>query len=1032
MISSSSPPQCRDNVMSGVEQDMDQSESHSSNFVSNYLSIVKWVLLGLGISCGTVLLLNAISTTYSRYTNPDWESDSSPTFSEQLQDPVNFKSWLEENDLIEFEDVLEELGVVTLISVVQLDHLTQDSQLDPSKLNADTTESLARPPPINIPAQDRERLKRAALILRQRLILRLWLDDHGLLEYAAKFNSLGVNSIEDAYWFEDIGKLQDTIGGKVVPMWNVARQSLPSGLSGLEFLNSSLWNRLVNLDQQSIWNTWGTMLLVTLSVTGFAAVASYFPQILDAKQAIFQYVSGKFSLASNCQVEFHWEDPAPVGKTVSFCIRFFQRGGRPYPICDKDNVLIEVKKDNQKVAVVTEFGGKNPTDANLVAVKFSVRKSGQYSVHIVVENNHVRGSPFLKTFLPGPIDPQKTVFLRQTSTVVCVTGVPHKLMIEPRDTFGNICRPQDFNLGLFRFMAEQIEENNGSQPIHNCSVQFTHDKLVNSTSHQTSCSETGGVALITRFPEPGVYKGALTYDNKPVQHGRFEILTLNSTETAAVQKNVASKSPHTFYEGKLLAIGNEIQTKPKRVYVSVSAKQLVVKEYFFKLLPIRVATFRLSPNTKLQFLSVNNQHGMPTILIDDGSQPPIKLTLKDAKIVVATFAHFLLRNIGGSETFQDKQEYFFKELRDVHRKHPRDKVTLKITRENILESTWKATKGFSSSEWCKNFEISFVGEQGVDWGGLRREWFEQLCTKLFESGNPVGMFSSFGESRLVHPNPNSRWKPKHYEMAGKIVGKCLYESSLGSTYRQMVKARFTRSFLAQLIGLRVHYKYFEQDDPELYLRKVKFILENDVEPMELTFTDEEYDPMGKLIKTVDLVSDGSKIPVTNENKKEYLNALANYRLATKVKGEVEAFLKGVNEMVPEELLTIFDENELELLMCGTSEYSVTELREHHIVCGATGEFRKVLDWFWTAVANMTEEEKARLLQFTTGSSLLPPRGFSDLSPIFQITPAPTFGNLPTAHTCFNQICLPDYDSYESFEKSIRIAINEGSEGFGLI
>ena len=63
------------------------------------------------------------------------------------------------------------------------------------------------------------------------------------------------------------------------------------------------------------------MLLVTLSVTGFAAVASYFPQILDAKQAIFQYVSGKFSLASNCQVEFHWEDPAPVGKTVSFFIR---------------------------------------------------------------------------------------------------------------------------------------------------------------------------------------------------------------------------------------------------------------------------------------------------------------------------------------------------------------------------------------------------------------------------------------------------------------------------------------------------------------------------------------------------------------------------------------------------------------------------------------------------------------------------------------------------------------------------------------
>lgn len=56
----------------------------------------------------------------------------------------------------------------------------------------------------------------------------------------------------------------------------------------------------------------------------------------------------------------------------------------------------------------------------------------------------------------------------------------------------------------------------------------------------------------------------------------------------------------------------------------------------------------------------------------------------------------------------------------------------------------------------------------------------------------------------------------------------------------------------------------------------------------------------------------------------------------------------------------------------------------------------------------------------------------ELNPKFQITAAPTFNNLPTAHTCFNQLCLPDYENYEQFEKALLIAISEGTEGFGMV
>ena len=66
--------------------------------------------------------------------------------------------------------------------------------------------------------------------------------------------------------------------------------------------------------------------------------------------------------------------------------------------------------------------------------------------------------------------------------------------------------------------------------------------------------------------------------------------------------------------------------------------------------------------------------------------------------------------------------------------------------------------------------------QGIDWGGLRREWIELICSSLFEPKG--GLFCTFHDKRqaLVHPNPNrpSHLKLKYYEFAGKIVGKCLY------------------------------------------------------------------------------------------------------------------------------------------------------------------------------------------------------------------------------------------------------------------
>lgn len=76
--------------------------------------------------------------------------------------------------------------------------------------------------------------------------------------------------------------------------------------------------------------------------------------------------------------------------------------------------------------------------------------------------------------------------------------------------------------------------------------------------------------------------------------------------------------------------------------------------------------------------------------------------------------------------------------------------------------------------------------------------------------------------------------------------------------------------------------------------------------------EEVYDQMGQLVKTIELIPNGSKIRVTNATKNQYLDGLAQQRLCNNVRDEVDSFLKGLNGIIPDNLLSIFDENELEV------------------------------------------------------------------------------------------------------------------------
>lgn len=109
----------------------------------------------------------------------------------------------------------------------------------------------------------------------------------------------------------------------------------------------------------------------------------------------------------------------------------------------------------------------------------------------------------------------------------------------------------------------------------------------------------------------------------------------------------------------------------------------------------------MSSNTQSP-ISLNCEHAFSSsnygslFTIDDASQPKIELSSKDRNLIAATFTHFLIKNIGGSETFKDKQDFFYHEVRKFHGSNCfHEKISLKVQRDKILESSIKTTKNFS-------------------------------------------------------------------------------------------------------------------------------------------------------------------------------------------------------------------------------------------------------------------------------------------------------------------------------------------------
>lgn len=224
-------------------------------------------------------------------------------------------------------------------------------------------------------------------------------------------------------------------------------------------------------------------------------------------------------------------------------------------------------------------------------------------------------------------------------------------------------------------------------------------------------------------------------------------------------------------------------------------------------------------------------------------------------------------------------------------------------------------------------------------------------------------------------------------------------------------------------------------DPEFYKNRVALVdKEGGLEEMAailmepLTFISA---PTELMREPTELIPGGASIEVTEERKQEYLLKLCEAYLCNGIRKELTCLLQGFWELLPPQLLKENDisPQDIALLICGFKEIDLEDWKSS-ATCSGSPELQ---NWFWDIVNEMTQEDRCRLLQFSTGSSRLPPGGFANLDPNFKIEiGSGEASHLPSAHTCFNQLCIPPYTSKEQMQEALKTALKYGEEGFGVV
>ncbi|XP_024909902.1 ubiquitin-protein ligase E3A-like [Cynoglossus semilaevis] len=362
----------------------------------------------------------------------------------------------------------------------------------------------------------------------------------------------------------------------------------------------------------------------------------------------------------------------------------------------------------------------------------------------------------------------------------------------------------------------------------------------------------------------------------------------------------------------------------------------------------------------------------------------------------------------------------------VQGQQPNPYLKLKVRRDHIIDDALVRLEMIcmeNPSDLKKQLFVEFEGEQGVDEGGVSKEFFLLVLEEIFNLD--IGMFTYDKDTKLFWFNSSSLENEAQYTLVGIVMGLAIYNNCILDVHFPMVVYR-------KLMGKKGTFLDLSDSHPVLHqsLKQLLDYTDNVEEDMALTFQISQTDLFGNPV-LYDLKEEGDQIPVTNENRQEFVDLYTEYILNKSVERQFKAFKKGFQMVTNESPLKyLFRPEEVELLICGSRKLDFEALEKATEYDGGYSRESEIIKYFWEIVHSFGEEQKRLFLQFTTGTDRAPVGGLGKLKMIITKNGSDT-DRLPTSHTCFNALLLPEYASKEKLKERLLKAITY-AKGFGML